>query len=478
MKKQSKENAIKPMNILIAIALLCAAVAPNTFGVVPPPDGGYPGFNTAAGQNALKNLTTGSGNTGAGWYSLFSATTASFNTGLGAGALALNTADENTAIGAATLLFNTASGNTAIGSRALLNNTTGGTLENIAMIWDVGPNVAVGWQALESNTVAGANTAIGYQALQSFTTGPVGYEQLGLCTAVGFQALASTTNGWSNSGFGYQALLNNTEGNWNTAIGSQALVSNTTGNLNTAIGINALLQNNTGAQNTAVGANALGNSNASGNTAIGHNALGLTTGFANTALGAGAGRDQTSGSGNVYIGVDVSGNAGENYTTYIKNVYDSQTSARAVYVNADNKIGTLSSSRRYKEDINPMDKASEGIFALNPVTYRYKTEIDRSQALSFGLIAEEVAEISPDLITRDEEGKPQTVRYEAVNAMLLNEFLKEHKKVQALEATIAQLRNEMETVVAQLKEQDSKIQKVSAQIELNRPVAPLASISQ
>jgi len=173
----------------------------------------------------------------------------------------------------------------------------------------------------------------------------------------------------------------------------------------------------------------------------------------------------------------------ENDTTYIRNVYDSVASARAVFVNSDNKIGTIASSRRYKENITPMDKASEALFALKPVTFRYKKEIDRSRALSFGLIAEEVAEISPDLITRDRDGKPETVRYEAVNAMLLNEFLKEHRKVEAQqskideqEATITEVRSiiaqqqeGMEVLAMRLGEQASQIQKVSAQIGVSKP---------
>jgi Chaperone of endosialidase len=149
-------------------------------------------------------------------------------------------------------------------------------------------------------------------------------------------------------------------------------------------------------------------------------------------------------------------------TTWIRNVYSSVATARQVYVNSDNKMGTLSSSRRYKEDVKPMDTASETLFALKPVTFRYKKEIDRSRALSFGLIAEEVAHISPDLITRDEEGQPQTVRYEAINAMLLNEFLKEHKRVQDLQATAARQQKQIEALTAVLL-------KVSAQLELSKP---------
>jgi hypothetical protein len=197
-------------------------------------------------------------------------------------------------------------------------------------------------------------------------------------------------------------------------------------------------------------------------------------------LGADAGFNIVFGSGNVCIGANIFGVDGVSNSTWIKNVYASGATARQVYVNEDNKIGTLSSSRRYKEDIKPMDTASETLFALKPVIFHYKKEIDPSRALSFGLIAEEVANISPDLITRDEEGQPQTVRYEAVNAMLLNEFLKAHRKAQQQEATIAQLKSivaqqkkDFQATVAQLTarldEQEAQIQKVSAQIAVHKP---------
>jgi hypothetical protein len=214
-------------------------------------------------------------------------------------------------------------------------------------------------------------------------------------------------------------------------------------------------------------------------------------------LGTSAGFHVT-GSGNVCIGWGVQGEAGVSNTTWIRNVYASTATARPVYVNSDNKIGTLSSSRRYKEEIKPMDRSSEALFALKPVSFRYKRELDPSRALSFGLIAEEVAEISPELITRDEEGKPQTVRYEAVNAMLLNEFLKEHKRVQELnatvakqEATVARQRIDFEAAAAQqqkdfravateherqiqaltatVNEQASQIEKVSAGLGTSEP---------
>ena len=158
----------------------------------------------------------------------------------------------------------------------------------------------------------------------------------------------------------------------------------------------------------------------------------------------------------------------ESNTTRISNVYDSVATGRQVYVNSDNKIGTLSSSRRYKEEITPMEKASEPILQLKPVTFRYKKNVDPDQALSFGLIAEDVAKINRELITRDKNGKPQTVRYDAVNAMLLNEFLKEHKKVEQLESTVA-------TLAATVKEQAAEIQKVSALLEIKSSVTQMTA---
>ena len=246
------------------------------------------------------------------------------------------------------------------------------------------------------------------------------------------------------------------------ANGVQALYSNTTGNQNTADGAYALYLNTIGAFNTA-----------HGTLALFHN----TTGRENTAVGDSAGLNLTTGDGNVCIGYDVRGVAGEFNTTRIRNIYSSLATARAVFVDSDNKLGTLFSTRRVKDDIKPMDKASESILALKPVAFRYKKEVERSGAIQFGLVAEEVAEVNPDLVILDAGGKPESVRYEAINAMLLNEFLKQYRKVeeqnrriQEQETTIAQLKKEMETVVVRLKEQDSKIQKVSDQLEMNKPV--------
>jgi hypothetical protein len=460
-------------SLVTLLVLLCFGLLPQAQAVVPPPDGGYPNFTTAEGQNALFSLTTGTANTAVGWFSQKSVTTGSFNTGVGAGTLVLNTGAENTAIGTAALLLNTASGNTAVGSRALLNNTTGGTLANIQGV-DVGPNVAVGQQALESNTVASANTAVGYQALQSFTTGPVGLEQIGLCTAVGFQALGNATGiGFANNAFGYHALMNNTDGGGNTAIGLQALVNNTIGNSNVAIGNNAL-SNSTGNANISLGFNAGG---------------GVST--ANNVICIGA------------LGANVDDSC------YIGNIYSNVqpivgTDPDSVTITSNGRLGRGNvSSRRYKHDIKPMEKASEALYALKPVSFRYNKEYDGTQTLAFGLIAEEVAEVYPDLVGRNPKGEPESVRYDQVNAMLLNEFLKEHRTIEEQQKEIAALKAELkeqrtlkstvlsqQSVIAQqresferrLAEQEkqikaltSAVEKVNAQLEMNNNTPRVAA---
>jgi hypothetical protein len=417
-------------SLLITLALFCFGLLPRVQAVVPPPDGGYPNFNTAEGQNALFSLTTGAANTAVGWFSLWSDTDGSFNTGIGAGTLLFNVGDQstrqgvgNTALGAVALLFNTTgSENTATGLQALFSNTTGSN------------NTASGRQALFSNTTGSQNTATGVLALTDNMDASFN-------TATGVQALSSNTTGSNNTASGYQALNFNTNGALNTATGVQALNDNINGNFNTATGYGALFHNIQGGTNTATGVQALSSNTAGSN---------------NTASGYQAGFNIT-GNRNVCIGAGVSGAAGVDDTTWIRNVYASVASGRAVYVNSDNKIGTLSSSVRYKEEIKPMDKASETLFALKPVTFRYKKAVDPSQALSFGLIAEEVAQVNPALITRDEQGKPQTVRYEMVNAMLLNEFLKARRQIDAQQKQI-------DALIAGL-------QKVSAELELSEPGA-------
>ena len=441
--------------VLITFALVCLALLPNTQAVVPAPDGGYPGFNTAEGQNALFSLdvTAGEWNTALGGFALWQNVEGDLNTGVGTAALLLNTGSQNTAVGAAALLSNISGfANTAVGVDALLHNTGGGLLGGSF-------NTAVGAHSLESNTTGFDNTAIGGSALLHNIEGSGN-------TATGRGTLINNTTGIYNTAYGTLALSENIEGENNTAVGTNALFSNTA-SFNTAIGESALEDNTEGHANTAAGNFALGNN---------------TIGNFNTATGYGAGFNIT-GSRNVCIGSGVDGASGVNDTTWIANVYASAANTRAVYVNVDNKIGTLSSSRRYKDEIRPMAKASEAILALRPVSFRYKKKVDPARSLSFGLIAEEVAEVDPALVTPDQDGRPETVRYEAVNAMLLNEFLKEHKRVeeqncriQQQEATIAELKNEMQVFANRLKAQDSKIQKVSAQVELtNLPLRTAAT---
>jgi len=440
--------------LLVPLVFACFTLSPTAHAVSPAPDGGYPGGNTAEGQNALFSLTSGGFNTAVGFFSLRSNATGQFNTATGAGTLLASTANENTATGAAALLSNTTgSGNTANGAFALFSNTAGGF------------NTASGDSALFSNTNGAQNTATGFSALTSNTGGLRN-------TGNGAYALANNTTGNDNTAHGMFTLFSNT-GDENTATGSQALFSNTSGNDNVANGFQAL-SSNTESNNTAVGASALfANTTGFQNTATGFQALrNNTEGLGNTAIGASAGINVT-GSGNICIGVNVTGDPGASDTTWIRNVYDSVASGRAVYVDSDNKVGTLASSRRYKEEIKPIKQASEVLYRLKPVSFRYKKEIDRSRALSFGLIAEEVANVDPDLVTPDRNGKPETVRYEAVNAMLLNEFLKEHLKVESLkndfQATVAQQQKEIVALTATVKEQASQIQKVSAQLAAASP---------
>jgi hypothetical protein len=361
---------------LVVLLAFIGLVAPAAQAVIPPPDGGYPGFNTAEGTKALFSLTTGSANTAVGWFSLFSNADASFNTATGAGALLFNTADENTAFGTAALLSNTAgSENTANGTLALFSNTTGVQ------------NTAVGYSALSSNTTAGANTS-------------------GANTAVGAFALGLTVTGGANTAIGYAALYNATGGG-NIALGDLAGVDVTTGSSNILIG------------NRGVAPDA-----------------------ATTRIGS---EFQT-----------------RTFVAAIRGVTTGVADAVNVVIDSNGQLGTISSSRRFKKEIKPMNNTSEAILGLEPVTFQYKS--DKTNRPQFGLIAEQVAEVNPDLVVRNPDGEIYTVRYDAVNAMLLNEFLKEHKKVEKLEATVADLA--------------AQLQKVTAQVQMTNSSAKVAVIAR
>ena len=348
--------------ILITVGL---GYLPLAQAVVPPPDGGYPGGNTAEGASALFSLTTGSYNTAVGFFSLRSNTIGSFNTATGAGALLLNSSGNP----------NNATANTATGAVALLSNTTG----------------------------------------------------------------------FNNTATGFQALASNTTGDHNIADGNTALLSNTTGFANTASGAGALLFN--------------------------------TTGAFNTALGFEAGSSVTTARNVIAIGTT---GANVNNSCYIGQIYGTFNTAQSavVYIDPDGRLGTGPSARRFKKDIADMGAASEVLLSMRPVTFHFKTQ-DTEKAgreiSQFGLIAEEVAEVNPDLILRDKEGEIYSVRYDAVNAMLLNEFLKAHSKMEEQEATIAQLKSMAEKQEAADAQQQKQIealtaglQRVSTQLELNK----------
>jgi hypothetical protein len=236
----------------------------------------------------------------------------------------------------------------------------------------------------------------------------------------------------------------------NTANGVGALHDNATGSNNTANGQRALYDNLSGSSNTANGSGAL-NSNTMGdnNTAIGFQALtNNTTGSSNIGLGRGAGSGVTTADDVICIGT---AGANVSHSCYIGNIFNqSSPSGLAVFVNSDGKLGTILSSRRFKEHIKPMDKASEAILALQPVMFRYNKDFDPTGTAQFGLVAEDVAKVNPDLVVRDKEGKPYSVRYDQVNAMLLNEFLKEHRQVQDLKGIVAEQQKQIEALTAGL----------------------------
>ena len=326
-------------------------------------------------------------------------------------------------------------------------------------------NAFLGDDALSSNTIGTGNTAIGWRSLFSNT-------DASFSTGVGGGALSLNT-GDSNTAVGTAALLLNTVGSQNVAVGTDALVFNDSGADNAAIGFFASFENTTGGINTAIGGFALSNN---------------TTGFNNIALGFAAGDLLTTGDDNIDIGnegvADEAGTVrigtdGTQTRTFIAGISGVVVSGAGVVVNASGQLGVAASSARFKDEIKPMDKASEAILALKPVTFRYKHELDPQGIPQFGLVAEEVEKVNPDLVARDADGKAYTVRYEAVNAMLLNEFLKEHREVQQQKATIIQLKSalaqqkkDFQAVAARQQEQiealTAGLQKVSAELEVSK----------
>ena len=422
--------------VLLVIALVLVGFAGRPAQVY-----ALPTFNTFYGTNAGASTTSGIHDSAFGWDALRSNTTGENNTASGADALYSNTTGGN---------------NTATGVTALYFNTTGHD------------NTATGISALSSNQTGFNNTASGSLALQNNTTGYYN-------TANGDTALYTNTTGYWNTAIGALALFNN-NGNYNTAFGAEALQNNTTGNNNVASGLSALFTNSTGYDNTANGFIALYyNTTGHDNTAVGFQALtNNTTGSNNVAVGMNAGANLTTGSNNIIIGAGVPGTAGEankirigkstHTATYIGGIYNKTVASGSrvgVMIDSTGKLGTVVSSARFKEAIKPMDKSSETILGLKPVTFRYKEELDPDGAPQFGLIAEEVEKVNSDLVVRDEEGKVMTVRYEAVNAMLLNEFLKEHRKVEEQGAKLARQQSTIAGLEAAMAKQQKEIENLT-----------------
>jgi hypothetical protein len=423
-------------------------------------------LDSAFGVNALNHNTTGSYNTAIGADALSANISGSNNTATGYAALSFNTATNNTATGYEALEANTSGNNdTATGSSALINNTMGNN------------NTAVGTSALESNTIGNYNTATGDTALAANIGGNYN-------TATGYQALNGNTSGNNNTATGWNALgVNNNTGSNNTAsgvyalgyntigysgtaTGHNALNDNTTGNFNTATGDSALKANTSGGFNTAIGASALqSNVIGSNNTAVGNQALINVTGSSNIALGAYAGSAVLGGGNNIDIGstgasgdnaVINLGTQGTQTSAYIAGIYGVNANGVAVYINSNGQLGTVQSSRRYKEDIQDMGAASDGLMRLRPVTFRYKKPFtDGSQPMQYGLIAEEVAEVYPDLVARSADGQIETVKYQLLDPMLLNELQKQN-------ATIASQKEQIGAQAQQIRSLEERMEKLEA----------------
>src|SRR5438874_599904 len=476
LSKSARNHSILWHGLVLAAAvLLWFAFSPRAEAA----DGGLPGGNTAEGDNALQSLTTGTGNTAIGNSALFTDSIGNDNTASGLYALYHNRSGrQNTADGVQALFNNNGINNTAVGWNALINN--GGAHDN----------TAVGSMSLDANTVGIQNTAIGSTAL---FTNQGGNNNL----AAGWRALYNNMNGSSNVAVGVNALYHNSSGVENVANGGNALFGNTVGHLNTAIGHDALetnssvnvstasghgaLQKNEGDDNVAVGANALSSAKfVTGSTAVGEGALVNSVSSGNTALGILAGSNLTIGSFNTYIdnqgvagdsGTIRIGTAGTQKFTFVAGIYNENEGGtiKPVYVNSNGQLGTQppASSARFKDQIKPMDQTSEAILGLKPVTFRYKS--DSAGTPQFGLIAEEAAKADPNPVVLDDSGEIYTVRYDAVNAMLLNEFLKAHHRLEeqdcnlkAQAAAISLQRQQIEALAASL-------EKVSDQVQASQP---------
>ena len=395
--------------------------------------------NTGGGTNALVSLTAGSDNTAYGTAALVTNSEGSFNTAFGFDALSSNTGGNNT----------------AVGFDALSSNTTGGD------------NTAVGLNALSSTTTANLNTAVGSGALTNTTSG-------GSNTAVGFNALSGNTTGDNNLAVGDGALSGNTTGTDNTALGSSALSDNSTGLDNTALGSGALINTSSGGNNTAVGFGALsGNTTGNFNTALGLNALfSNTSGGNNIAIGRDAGRKLTGGNQNIYLGHAGPGGAhtesqtlrlGQKQTrAFIAGIYGvavGNGSPQPVYINSQGQLGTstqvIVSSARYKRDIEALGARSQDLYKLRPVTFRYKQ--DEQGVRQYGLIAEEVLKVYPELVTKGAEGKVEGVQYQELIPLLLNEVQHQQQTLATQAQELAALKAQNERLQAALVQQNAAV---------------------
>jgi hypothetical protein len=352
-------------------------------------------YNLASGYGALRSNTGGSYNTASGYFALENNTTGNYNTASGAGALFTgSTASHNTATGYDALYYNTSGyENTASGSGALMNNTTGYY------------NTGTGRSALYSNTTGSYNTATGYRALFGNTTATQN-------TATGYQALTTNSSGNNNTADGYWALYSNTSGALNTAIGMNTLANNTIGGENTAVGLGALAYNTTGSNNLAVGWAAGSNVSGSGNN--------------NIHIGTGGSYYD---SGVIRVGGDLSlGDYATQTQFFAAGIYGANVGGNYVYVNSHGQLSSMSSSRRFKQDIHEMGDTTELVMGLRPVRFHYKSQ-GRDAAEQYGLIAEEVSDVAPDLVGHDKDGQIDSVYYDKVNAILLNEVQKQHRLI-------------------------------------------------
>ena len=334
-------------------------------------------------------------------------------------------------------------------------------------------NSAFGWEALALQTTAAQNTGCGAGAL-IISTGANN-------VAVGAGALTFNGSGGANNAVGAFALFNHSTGSFNNAHGREALFTDATGSQNNAFGDLALLSANGAFGNSAFGDDALDSvTTGSENVGVGDEACNsCTTGHDNVAIGHNALNGTITASNNIAIGVPATGPfANLSFTAFIGSIHGLPTSNAAstlpVLIDSNNVLGTAPSSRRYKHDIKPVDKASEALYALKPISFVYN--YDESRTTLYGLIAEDVAKVNTSLVAYM-DGKPFTVKYDQVNILLLTEFLKEHKKVEEQQASIRELKSEMQTMVAQLKEQAAQIQKVSAQLEV-RKTAPQVVVNK